>query len=204
MGVQDFRFYVTSVPEMANDSTSSTTHLPSSSSFESPTRPVSFQTLVQLQRTKSSVGSYLNQPGSIALTTRRSEPSLTEQARSHKKSFSLQDEISVASQQIRKTRPSNPIATHFDVDTYSPVELPTDKPFVANDLSTDLVTLFPFQSEETKPNRPNHHELHPISTGDLSTIPATTFSEILTDRHAIRRKVVIAGDPFCGKSSLCS
>ena len=133
---------------------------------------------------------------STGLTTRRSEPNMTEQARSHKKSFSLQDE---------NLRPRNPLATHFDVDSYLPVELPGDEPFVANDLSTDLATQFPSKIEEAGPSyRPNLHESQGASTRGLSTTPAVTFSEILTDRDAIRRKLVIAGDPFCGKLSLCS
>jgi hypothetical protein len=195
MGVQDFRFFVTSVPETGEDSNMLTSNLQSTSSF-GPPRPISFQTLVQLQSKRTPAGSYLGRPGPAGLATRRSEPSMTEQARSHKKSFSLQDE---------NLRPRSPPAAHFDVDSYLPVELPGDEPFVANDLSTGLATQFPSNSEEAGPSyRPNLHESQGASTRGLSTTSAVTPSEILTDRDAIRRKLVLAGDPFCGKSSLCS
>jgi hypothetical protein len=195
MGVQDFRFFVTPVPETGEDSNMSTFNLQSTSSF-GPPQPISFQTLVQLQSKRTSAGSYLDRPGPTGLTTRRSEPSMAELARSHKKSFSLQDE---------NLRPRNTLAAHFDVDSYLPVELPGNEPFVANDLSTDLATQFASKSEEGGPSyRSNLHESQGASTRGLSTTPAVTFSEILTDRDAIRRKLVMAGDPFCGKSSLCS
>jgi len=202
MGVQDFHFFVTPVPETAEALNASTTNLGTSSSFGPQPRPVSFQTLVQLQSKRTPGGSYLDRPGPAGLTTYRSEPSMTEQARSHKKNFSLQDELSEAN---KRSRPRNPIATHFDVNSNLPVELPAHQPFVANDLSMDLATLFSSKSEETRPsNTPSFHNSQNASTGDLSTTPAVKFSDMLTDRDAIRRKLVIAGDPFCGKSSLCS
>jgi hypothetical protein len=80
-----------------------------------------------------------------------------------------------------------------------------DRSVVANDLSTDLSTLFSFQNEETGPSSgPKVHESHGAGTDDLSTTPAVTFSDILAHRDTIRRKLVTSGDPFCGKSSLCS
>jgi hypothetical protein len=205
MGLQDFRFFVTGVPETGEDFSTSTSRVQPSSSFGPPLRPVSFQTLVQLQSKGTSAGSYLDRPGPTDLTTRRSEPSMTERARSHKTSFSLDGEISEANHPNKKSRPRNPIATHFEVNSSLPVELPANQPFVANDLSVDLATLFPSKSEESRPsNRPDLRDSQGASMGKPSKAPAVTFSDILTDRDAIRRKIVITGDPSCGKSSLCS
>jgi hypothetical protein len=228
MGVQDFRFFVTPVPETTGDSSISKTDPPPPPSFKPPSRPISFQNLVQLQSKKLSAGSHLNRPGPTSLTSHRSEPNLTEHARSQMKSISIssgstsnpgadhgeqrpktaqssQVELSEPSRQIQQNRPRNPIAAQFDVDSYSPVGLPTDRSVVANDLSTDLFTLSPFQNEETGPSDgPKLHESQGANRDDLSAAPAVTFSEILTHRDAIRRKLVTSGDPFCGKSSLCS
>jgi hypothetical protein len=130
---------------------------------------------------------------------------MTERARSHKTSFSLDGEISEANHPTKKFRPRNPIATHFDFNSFLPVKLPADQPFVANDLSVDLATLLPSKIEESRPsNRSDLRDSQGTSMGKLSNTPAVTFSDILTDRDTIRRKLVIAGDPFCGKSSLCS
>lgn len=205
MGLQDFRFFVTGVPETAEDSSVSTSKVRPSSASESPPQPVSFQTMAQLQSKTTSVTSYLDRPGPAGLTIRRSEPNMTERAKSHKTSFSLDGELSDANQPTKKFRPRNPIATHFDFNSSLPAELPADQPFAANDLSVDLATLFPSKSEESRSSdRPSLRNLQGTSTGKQSNATAVTFSDILTDRDAIRRKIVIAGDPFCGKSSLCS
>lgn len=235
IGVQDpSRFSVTLGSKTAGDSSISTTNPLLSSSFVKSSLPIPFHSLVQPQSTGLSAGSHLNRPGPTTLTTHRSQPGLAEQARSYTKSVSissgsasdpstdhhanlsngerrpktaqsLQDELLEASHRIKKNWLRNSVDAHFGLDSSSPVELPTDRSIIANDLSTNLSTLPPFQNEETGPsNQANLYELQGASTNDLSTRLAVTFSKILAHRDAIRRKLVISGDAFCGKSSLLS
>jgi len=109
--------------------------------------------------------------------------------------------------QLEESRPRNPIAARWDADSYMAVELPTDEPRVANDLTTNLTMLFPFQNEETATTDRRsslEHELPGASPNGSSTRPPVTFSEMLNNQAAVRRKVVISGDVFCGKSALVS
>jgi hypothetical protein len=231
MGIHDpFRFYVSPVSETAENISTSASN--PSSSFEPPPSPVSFQSLVQLQSSALSAGSHSYRLGQTTLTSHRSESSLTAQAKSHKKSHSFdsgffdnhnlnpliearrpstaksrQDELSETGRQLENNRPRNPIATRWDADSYIAVELPTGEPCVANDLMTNLSILLPFQNEETATagqRSLSEYELQGANLDSSSTRPAVTFSEMLNNQAAVRRKVVISGDVFCGKSALVS
>jgi hypothetical protein len=231
MGIYDpFRFYVSPVSETAKNISTSASN--PSSSFEPPPSPVSFQGLVQLQSSALSAGSHLDRLGPITLTSHRSESSLRAQAKSLKKSHSFdsgffdnhnlnplieerrpstaksgQDELSETGRQLENSRPRNPIAAHWDADSYIAVELAADGLCVANDLTTTLSMPFPFQNEETATTGRRsslEHELPGASPNVSSSRPTITFSETPNNQAAVRRKVVISGDVFCGKSALVS
>jgi hypothetical protein len=231
MGVHDpFRFYVSPVSETAKNISTSASN--PSSPFEPPPNLVSFQGLVQLQSSALSAGSHLDRLGPTTLRSHRSESSLAAQAKSHKKSHSFdsgffdnhnlnplaeerrpstaengQDELSETGRQLENSRPRNPIAARWDADSYMAVELPTVEPCIANDLTTNLSMPFPSQNEETATTGRRsslEYELPGASPNSSSTRPAVTFSEMLNNQAAVRRKVVISGDVFCGKSALVS
>jgi hypothetical protein len=231
VGVFDpFRFYVSPVFEAAGNGSTSASNR--SSSFESLPKPVSFQDLVQLQSSALSAGSHLNRLGPTTLTSHRSESSLAAQAKSHNKSRSFdlgfydnhnlnptieerrpstaktqQDEPSEHARRLEMNRPRNPIAAPWNADSYIAVELPADAPCIANDLMTNHSIPFSSQNEETEragQRSLSEHELQGASPDSSSTRPAVTFSEMLNNQVTIRRKVVISGDVFCGKSSLVS
>jgi hypothetical protein len=231
MGVPEpLSFYVSPVFETAENSTTSAPNL--SSSFKFPPYPVSFHDLVQLQSSELSAGPHLSRLSPTTLATRRSESNLTAQAKSHKKSRSFDSRFSdnrnlnptveerrpttAISQQDEVTnnvsrrdifRPRNPIAARWDAESYTVVELPADGPCILNDLTTNLPITLSSHNEETgtvgELSLPEHKFLG-ASPGSSSTRPAVPLSEMLNNQAAIRRKVVISGDPLCGKSSLVS
>lgn len=196
-----------------------------STSLEPLRRPVSFQSLVQLQSSSSSTGS--------DLTSHRSESNLLDQANAHKKSQSFdsrflyhgplydsnvlstakgkQNEVVSPIQSARPgnpiaNRPRNPVAAPWSADFSFPAELPASKHLVANDLTANL-SIPPFQNPE--PGLANQRNLsvnilRRASQEDASARPAVTFSEIESNRTSVRRKVVMTGDAFCGKSALLS
>ena len=230
MGVPEpLSFVVSPIFETAENTTTSAPNL--SSSFKLPPYPVSFHDLIQLQSSELSAGSHLNRLSPTTLATRRSESNLTAQAKLHKShsfdsglsdnrnlnptveerrpttAISQQDEITnnVRSRDI--FRPRNPIAARWDAESYTAVELPTDGPCISNDLTTKLPITLSSHNEETGTVGElslSEHKFLEASPGGSSTRPAVPLSEMLNNQAAIRRKVVISGDPLCGKSSLVS
>jgi hypothetical protein len=164
------------------------------------------------------------------LTTRRSESNLTAQAKSHKKGCSLdlgfsdnrnlnptmeerrpataksqQDEVPDNVRGLDIVRPRNPIAAPWDAESYTAVELPADGPRISNDLTANPPITLSSHNEETGTAgelRSPERKLQGASPGGSSTRPAVILSKMLNNQAAIRRKVVISGDPLCGKSSL--
>jgi hypothetical protein len=77
---------------------------------------------------------------------------------------------------------------------------------VANDLTANL-SIPPFQSPEPGPSNQRNLPvdiLRRASQEEAPARPAVTFSEIERNRASVRRKVVMTGDAFCGKSALLS
>jgi hypothetical protein len=186
--------------------------------------PVTFQPLVRLQGLASS--SNLRQPQKPRLSvvmTRNSESNLMAPVKTHKKSVSLdpifsnhetqnpnqgyqaieahhnsaaisqQDELSQYSRQLH--RPMNPIAHRWQI---SGEESPT------TDIAKNMMASFPVNRDiETRRSPPGQDCRGAIVAGSPN-VPAITFSEMLDKQVSTRRKIVICGDAFCGKSSLVS
>ena len=194
MGVQDFRFFVTPVPETGEDSNMSTSNLQSTSSF-GPPRPISFRTLVQLQSKRTSVGSYLDQPGPPAWQLiglnliwqskqdpiKRVSPAGWEPSAKKSSCRSLWCRFLLACRITRRWA----ICCKWSVNG-SRNAIPLQKWRSGTIISTQSTWIAGSKYER------------------LVNYTGCYISEILTDRDAIRRKLVIAGDPFCGKLSLCS
>ena len=173
----------------------------------------------------SASSSNLRRLSQSALLTRRSESSLTAPAKSHKKSISFdsafsnnhnhnsnqpmedqrssaaesrQDELSEASRRLH--RPMNPIATQLHT---AAVELPTTE--IANDLTAIFLAHSYSQNAEIESQRsPPGQDSRETNVAGSPNLPAITFSNMLDRQVPTRRKVVICGDVFCGKSSLVS
>jgi hypothetical protein len=230
MGVPEpISFNISPAFETAENSTTSAPNL--SSSFKFPPYPVSFHDLVQLQSSELSAGPHLIRLSPTTLATCRSESNLTAQAKSHKSrssdaglsdnrnlnqtveerrptiAISHQAELTYNARSRDIFRPRNPIAARWDAESYTAVELPADGPCISNDLTTNPPTTLSSHNEETGTVAElslSEDKFLGASPGGSSTRPAAPLSETLNNQAAIRRKVVISGDPLCGKSSLVS
>jgi hypothetical protein len=180
-------------------------------------RPVSFDTLVQLQ--SSALSAHMHRPSLSSLTGDGPESSLTTGTKSHKQSVSFDSafsnnhglspplqtsgegqhdkllDLAEASRQLQYRRPKNPLGASLGF------QFPPGN--VANDLTAHLS---PTRHEEqvTIPRQITLEQEASRPSPTSPSVPSITFSDVLDGHAAIRRKVVISGDVYCGKSSLVS
>lgn len=198
-------FYVSSISESFGNE---------SNSLNLSSKPISSQSLARLQSSTSSSDLSLDRLGVVMEAKSHNKSHSFDSSFTHNHSFALgtaeswQNELSEITRQMGNDRPKNPITARWDPDSYFRGVKPDprgDGSYIAND--PQAAFSLPHSSRPKGTGTAGQQSLSGHESSGANprvTRPAITFSEILDTSPAIRRKILICGDVFCGKTSLVS